>query len=218
MNSLYNFAVGPLAWAAFIILAVTAVWRLWSMYSLAKQKDASSVAYMSWKFSFRSIFNWLIPYKSLGWKANPVLTAVTFVFHICFVVLVIFVTPHQILLENAFGITYPTLPTKAADVLTLIVIACCCYFMYRRLTNATVRFVTRTNDWVTLGLVAAPFVTAILGSWSVGGEIMPLLHVLTAEALIVAIPFTRLAHILFALFTRAYIGSEFGGVRNCKDW
>ncbi|OBQ46116.1 TmcC family electron transfer complex membrane anchor subunit [Halodesulfovibrio spirochaetisodalis] len=218
MNSLYNFAVGPLAWAAFIILAVTAVWRLWSMYNLAKQKDASSVAYMSWQFSLRSIVNWLIPYNSLGWKTNPVLTAVTFIFHICFVVLVIFVTPHQILLENAFGITYPTLSSEAADVLTLITIACCCYFVYRRVTNVTVRYVTRSNDWISLGLVAAPLVTALLGSWGVGGEIMPLLHVLTAEALIVAIPFTRLAHILFALFTRAYIGSEFGGVRHCKDW
>ncbi|SIO40910.1 TmcC family electron transfer complex membrane anchor subunit [Halodesulfovibrio marinisediminis] len=218
MNSLYNFAVGPLAWAAFIILAVTAVWRLWSMYSLAKQKDASSVAYMNWKFSLRSIFNWFIPYRSLGWKTNPVLTAVTYVFHFCFVILVIFVTPHQILLENAFGITYPTLSPEAAQALTLIVIACCCYFAYRRVTNVTVRYVTRANDWITLGLVAAPFVTAILCSWSIGGEILPLLHILTAEALIVAIPFTRLAHILFALFTRAYIGSEFGGVRNCKDW
>ena len=218
MNSLYNFAVGPLAWAAFIILAVTAVWRLWSMSSLAKKKDASSVAYMNWKFSLRSIFAWLIPYGTLGWKTNPVLTAVTFTFHICFVVLVIFVTPHQILLENAFGITYPTLPSSVAEILTLIVIACCCYFVYRRVTNPTVRFVTRANDWWSLGLVAAPFITALLGRWGVGGEIMPVLHVLTAEALIVAIPFTRLAHILFALFTRAYMGSEFGGVRHCKDW
>ncbi|MCT4534108.1 TmcC family electron transfer complex membrane anchor subunit [Halodesulfovibrio sp.] len=218
MNSLYNFAVGPLAWAAFIILAVTAVWRLWSMYVLATQKDASSIAYMNWRFSLRSIFNWLIPYKSLGWKTNPILTAVTFVFHVSFVVLVIFVTPHQILLENTFGITYPTLSPQSAEVLTLIVIACCCYFAYRRLTNVTVRYVTRSNDWISLGLVAAPFITALLGSWGLGGEIMPVLHVLTALALIVAIPFTRLSHILFALFTRAYIGSEFGGVRHCKDW
>lgn len=218
MNSLYNFAVGPLAWAAFIFLAVTAVWRLWSMSSLAKKKDASSVAYMSWRFSLRSIFNWLVPYKSLGWKANPVLTAVTFVFHFSFVILAIFVTPHQILLENAFGITYPTLSPEAAEILTIIVIACCCYFVYRRVTNPTVRFVTRANDWWSLGLVAAPFVTALLGSWGIGGELMPLLHVLSAEVLIVAIPFTRLAHVIFALFTRAYIGSEFGGVRHCKDW
>ena len=218
MNSLYNLAVGPLAWAAFIFLAVTAVWRLWSMSSLAKKKDASSVAYMSWKFGLRSIFAWLIPYGTLGWKANPVLTAVTYIFHITFVVLVIFVTPHQILLENAFGITYPTLPSNVAHILTLVVIACCCYFAYRRVTHPTVRFVTRANDWWSLGFVAAPFITAFLAAFSIGGELMPLLHVLTAEALIIAIPFTRLAHILFALFTRAYTGSEFGGVRHCKDW
>jgi hypothetical protein len=41
---------------------------------------------------------------------------------------------------------------------------------------------------------------------------------LSAELLLVAIPFTRLSHMLLAPLTRAYIGSEFGMVRHVKDW
>ena len=32
------------------------------------------------------------------------------------------------------------------------------------------------------------------------------------------IPFTRIVHMLFYPFTRAYMGSEFGYVRSAKDW
>jgi hypothetical protein len=32
------------------------------------------------------------------------------------------------------------------------------------------------------------------------------------------IPFTRIAHMLYFPLTRAYMGSEFGYVRNAKDW
>ena len=48
--------------------------------------------------------------------------------------------------------------------------------------------------------------------------LMTTLHVLAGELLLALIPFTRLSHALFALFTRAYMGSEFGGVRHAKDW
>ena len=48
--------------------------------------------------------------------------------------------------------------------------------------------------------------------------ILSTLHVLSGEAVLVAIPFTRLSHALFIPFTRAYMGSEFGGVRQCRDW
>jgi nitrate reductase gamma subunit len=47
---------------------------------------------------------------------------------------------------------------------------------------------------------------------------MTTLHILAGEILIALIPFTRLSHALFVLFTRAYMGSEFGAVRNARDW
>ena len=43
-------------------------------------------------------------------------------------------------------------------------------------------------------------------------------HVLAGEIMLVAIPFTRLSHMLFSPLTRAYMGSEFGGIRHARDW
>jgi nitrate reductase gamma subunit len=44
------------------------------------------------------------------------------------------------------------------------------------------------------------------------------LHVLAGNILLAAMPFTRLSHMLFLAFTRAYMGSEFGKVRHARDW
>ncbi len=47
---------------------------------------------------------------------------------------------------------------------------------------------------------------------------MLILHIVTGASVLVAIPFTRLSHMLWFVFTRAYMGSEFGAVRNARDW
>ena len=48
--------------------------------------------------------------------------------------------------------------------------------------------------------------------------LMMCLHVLAGDIMLAAIPFTRLSHMLFSPFTRAYMGSEFGKVRHARDW
>jgi nitrate reductase gamma subunit len=219
MNTLYNFATGPLAWAAFVIFIGGSAYRIWSMIKLARQKEAAFISYMSLPHAMRSIFRWLTPFGTLGWKENPAITVATFLFHICLFALAIFTAGHEVLWDYAFGISFPSLPQGVSDVLTLIVIGACIYFAYRRLTNAQVSFVTTSKDWLALSIAAAPFITGFLASQQFGnGQIMTLLHVLSGEVMLVAIPFTRLSHALFQPLTRAYIASEFGAVRHVQDW
>jgi nitrate reductase gamma subunit len=82
-----------------------------------------------------------------------------------------------------------------------------------------VRYVTSASDYIILAIVAAPFITGFLAYYQwFGYQFFLNLHILTGEIMLVAIPFTRLSHMLFAPLTRAYMGSEFGGVRHAKDW
>ena len=53
---------------------------------------------------------------------------------------------------------------------------------------------------------------------SINVPVMVILHILSGEIMLAAIPFTRLAHMLWFFFSRAYMGSEFGAVRNARDW
>ncbi|XPV75684.1 MAG: TmcC family electron transfer complex membrane anchor subunit [Desulfovibrio sp.] len=218
MTQLYDILTGPVAWLAFGLFVFGGLFRIISMYSLAKKKETSCLHYMSFGFSFRSIFNWLIPFNALGWKANPALTVATFAFHICLIALAIFTLGHVALWEQFFGITLPALPDQVSDIMTMIALAACAYFVYRRLTNRVVKFVTTGKDWVTLILATLPFLTGFLAYHQVAYDLMIILHIASGLAMLALVPFTRLSHMLFALFTRAYIGSEFGGVRNTRDW
>ena len=77
----------------------------------------------------------------------------------------------------------------------------------------------RLNTGVNLLEYLSPFITGFLAyhQWF-GYQFFATLHMLAGEIMLVAIPFTRLSHMIFAPFTRAYMGSEFGGVRHARDW
>ena len=219
MQTLYTIATGPLLWGAFAVFIAGSVWRIGAMIALARKKEMSSVAYMSVGYSFRSIFRWLTPFATLGWKANPGMTLAAFAFHLSLLLLVLFTPGHTVMWDYNFGIGLWSLPEGLADGLTVAAVACCLFFFYRRVAVPAVRYVTTSHDWAVLVLVLLPFVSGILAKWQIGDSLfMSLVHVLSGEAVLVAIPFTRLSHALFSPFTRAYMGSEFGGVRHVPDW
>ena len=80
-------------------------------------------------------------------------------------------------------------------------------------------FASSASDYVILVLTVAPFATGLIAYFQwFDVRLFTLLHVLTGEAMLVAIPFTRISHMLLAPLTRGYMGSEFGGIRHARDW
>ena len=219
MHDLYNFATGPLAWAAFIVFIAGSLYRLINMLYLVNKKEKFIFTYMSFKYSFRSIFHWITPFATVNWKMHPVLTIVTFAFHICLIITPVFLLSHAILWDESWNISLWSLPDGVADIMTLIVVGSCIFFLVRRLVSPEVQYVTSASDYAILAIVAAPFITGFIAyhQW-VNYQFFMILHIISGEIMLVAIPFTRLSHMLFSPFTRAYMGSEFGGVRNAKDW
>ncbi|PIP35210.1 MAG: nitrate reductase [Desulfobacterales bacterium CG07_land_8_20_14_0_80_52_14] len=219
MNDIYQFVSGPLAWVAFILFIGGSLYRVIAMIAEVKKKEPFIFTYMSLKYSLRSILHWITPFATYNWRRKPVLTVVTFAFHICLFVSPIFLLAHVTLWDESWNIRWWTLPDGSADIMTLIVMASCVFFLVRRLTQREVQFVTFVSDYIILGIVAAPFITGFLAyhQWF-GYPILMILHVLAGEVMLVAIPFTRLSHMLFSPFTRAYMGSEFGVIRKSKDY
>lgn len=219
MHSIYAFVSGPLAWLAFIIFIGGCLYRLISLMVLVHRKEKFIYSYMSLKYSLRSIFRWSMPFATENMRRHPALTIVAFAFHICLLLTPLFLLAHITLVEESWNISWWTLPEGWAEMMTLIVILACGFFLMRRLVNPEVKYVTSASDYILLAIVAAPFITGILAYYQwFGYEIFLILHILSGEIMLVAIPFTRLSHMLFAPLTRAYMGSEFGGVRHAKDW
>lgn len=216
---LFDFVSGPLLWVAVVLFIAGSIYRIGNLFWLASRKESFIYSYLNLPAVLRSLAHWLVPFGTTSWRLHPVVTVVTFVFHICLVLLPIFLTAHVVMLNVAWGVGWPTLPAALADILTVVVVACCLFFLVRRMTQKEVLYLTTPSDYVLLAIVAAPFITGFVAyhQWA-GYNAWLILHILAGEVMLVAIPFTRLSHMLTALFTRSYIASEFGGVRKARDW
>ncbi|MEJ2040259.1 MAG: nitrate reductase [Desulfosarcinaceae bacterium] len=220
MYTIYAIVSGPLAWAAFILFFGGILFRLIQLLLDVQRTEKFIFSYMSLRYSLRSILHWIIPFATVNWRRHPVLTVATFVFHLCLLITPIFLLAHIVLIDEAWSLSWWSLPDAVADAMTFLVIVCCIFFFIRRLTQPEVQFVTYASDYLILAMAAAPFVTGILIYHQVadGAPWLTVLHMLSGEIMLAAIPLTRLNHMIFSVFTRAYMGSEFGGVRRARDW
>ncbi len=219
MHALYQFVCGPLAWFAFGLFLGGCLFRLIQLVNLARKKERPLFSYFSLRYSMRSLFHWAIPFGAVSMRKNPTMTVAAFAFHICLLLVPVFLLAHVVLWEEAWGIGWWTLPDGLADVMTAIVVAACAYFLVRRLRRPEVKYVTSVSDYVILAMVAAPFITGLYCSLHLPGyQTMVIVHILTGEIMLAAVPFTRLVHMIYAVLTRAYTGSEFGGIRHARDW
>jgi nitrate reductase gamma subunit len=219
MHVIYNIVSGPLVWVAFIIFIGGSLYRLISIAVLAKKKDYAVYEYWNNRYALRSVSHWITPYATVNMRQKPMMTFVTFVFHLCAILSPLFLYAHIDLVRESWGISWGYFADTTIDMMTILVIASCIFFMVRRWTQPEVRYLTSTSDIVLLILVAMPFIT---GFWAyhqwIGARVVTILHMLFGEILLAAIPFTRLSHMLFFYFTRGYIGSEFGAIRHARDW
>ncbi len=219
MHTLYNIVSGPLAWLAFIVFIGGSIYKILSMANMAKQKDSVIYEYWSASHAIRSIFHWIVPFASTNWRNNPIMTLVTFLFHISLIFVPVFLSAHVILWKEAFDISWWYLPDSVADIMTVIVILSCVFFLVRRQMRPDVKYLTSFSDYIILLIVAAPFITGFMAYHQFPGyNFIMILHIFSGEIMLAAIPFTRLSHMLFFVFTRGYMGSEFGAVRHANDW
>ena len=215
---MYGFVSGPLVWGAFILFVGGLAYQFIRMLRTAK-KDKVVYPYMSLKHGLRSLLHWLVPFASRNMRMRYETTIITFAFHTCLLLLPIFLTAHIVMFSFAWGPQWGTLSERTSDWLTVLVILAALFFLARRWMLPEVRFVTYWSDYLLLAVAVAPFVTGFVAhhQWF-NYETMVVIHMISGVVMLAAIPFTRLSHMLYFPFTRAYMGSEFGAVRNAKDW
>jgi nitrate reductase gamma subunit len=215
---MYEFSSGPLVWIAFIVLIGGSIYRIVSTIRTAK-KDKVVLPYMKWKYSLRSLAHWTVPFASRSMRMRPAFVTLSFLFHICLLLIPIFTVGHVMLWKQSWGVSWWTLPDSLSKVMTIIVIVAGIAFVMRRIADPTVRFVTSAGDFVLVVLVLAPFVTGLMAYYQLFTyEIIIIVHMWTGAIWLAMIPFTRIAHMLYFPLTRAYMGCEFGYVRNSRDW
>jgi len=186
---------------------------------LLARKDKVFYAYLNPKYGLRSILHWVVPYGSVNMRMRPVFTFLSFLFHVCLLVTPAFLIGHIVLWNQSWGVHWWSLPGGLANAMTAIVVFTGILFALRRLVDPVVRYVTSAADFLILAVVLAPFVTGLLAYYQAFDyRTLITLHMFTGALWLMAIPLTRLIHMLLFPLTRAYMGSESGFVRNSRDW
>ena len=215
---MYDFSRGPLVWIAFFVLVAGCIYRIVSTITLAR-KDKVILPYIRAKYALRSLAHWSVPFATRNMRLRPVFVVLSFLFHICLLLTPILAVGHVTLWRDSWGVSWWTLPDSLSKVMSLIVILGGLAFVLRRLANPTVRYVSSAGDFVLVVLVLAPFVTGLMAYYQFFNyNAVIIIHMWSGAIWMAMIPFTRIAHMLYFPLTRSYMGSEFGFVRNARDW
>jgi len=216
--SLYNLVRGLLVWIAFLVFIGMSVYKIRRLYLMAKNEKVVLPGIRG-EAARKSILHWILPFGSRNWRMRWPVTVTTFVFHIGLVFTPIFLLSHNFLWYESWGISWWSLPEKVADIITLLVIVTSIIFFMRRIFAPEVRFVTSGDDLLILAISFFPFLTGFLAyhEWLLPYKAMVILHMLFGEAMLIAIPFTRLGHMFYFFMTRAFMGSQAAGWGG-KDW
>lgn len=212
---MYQFLTGPLLWLSFLIFFIGLIVRVvWYVRGLSWQMDrvpyTKHVSY-GVKGALRSIFFWLLPFGTRRWKTRPAMTILFFVFHIGIVITPIFLLAHNIILRERWGISWATLPGPVADALTIGVLVSALFLVLRRVAFSEVRILTSAYDYLLLAITVAPFFTGFLASLKVAGYLFWLYaHIISAEIMLIAIPLTKLSHIVLFFMSRGQLGMDYG--------
>jgi nitrate reductase gamma subunit len=133
------------------------------------------------------------------------------VMHIGLILTPIFLLGHNILFEERWGVSLPSLPEGATDVLTIGVIAAALLLLLRRMALPEVRIITTAYDVLLLAIAVAPFVSGLIAHYAQdNGQVWTIVHVLCGEIFLVAIPLTKLSHFVLFFATRAQLGMDYG--------
>lgn len=224
---MYEFVTGPLAWLTFVIFFVGIIYRvIWYFKGLHWQMDR--VAYRphmkhGLKGAARSIIFWMFPFGSAGWRSKPILTILFFVFHIGLVFTPIFLQAHNVLLQERWGFSLWTISDCTADALTVMMLIAAVLLVLRRIGIPEVRIITSAYDYLLLAISTAPFITGFIAYHQYGNhEFWLILHIICGEIMLIAIPFTKLSHVVLFFCTRAQLGMDFGikrgGMKNNFSW
>jgi nitrate reductase gamma subunit len=212
---MYDFLTGFMFWLAISVCLIGMLVRI-VLYFRGLNWQLDRVAYKAYpsagfKGAFISIYKWLLPFGTRGWRKQPFMTILFFGFHIGAILLPLFLIAHNLFLKEVAGFSLFSLNQHIADILTWVTIICGLLIILRRIALPEVRILTTNYDYLILFISLAPFVTGLIARYELGNYSFWLtLHIFFGEILLIAIPFTKLSHIVMFFASRAQIGMDFG--------
>lgn len=202
---------GPALQAATVIFLLGVLVRIIEILMLGRKKDLAEARGSGFMGGLRTVLTRSVP-DSGTFRRSTFNVVAGYVFHIGFLVVLLFFVPHILVFRDTFGIGWGALPTPVIDALTVVTIIALLAILVHRIMSPVMRFLSRFQDYLVWLVTFLPMVTGYMAFHRIALEPTMLLaiHILSVELLMVVFPFTKLMHAFTFLMARYYNGSISG--------
>ncbi|MGA2614008.1 MAG: hypothetical protein ABSG38_11215 [Spirochaetia bacterium] len=212
---LYDFAQGPALRFCLLAAALGILYRIWQFGRLTRT--------MRGRYSPQPRQRVFVPARrsprQRGSIPHPVMRTASLAFHVLLFLVPLLLPAHNMILHRSLHVSLPAIPAPLADRLTAVLVVLGAFFLARRIAVPRVRVLSTAYDYLVLLLVLAPFVTGLMAYHHVSSSRwLMIAHVASGDALLGAIPFTKLGHMPFLVFSRFFVSGEYSWKPGRRAW
>lgn len=195
-----NLAIG--------IFALGTVWRLVEIYALGRKRDLAAPRRVPSASGMHTVFRRSLTSpriygrSALGYIAG-------YIFHIGLAIVVLLFAQHIKLIHELTGLSWPGLPSQFIDAAAVVTLATMILVLVERINHPVKRFLSTFQDYAAWALTFLPVLTGFLATKHLllPYTTMLALHILSAELLLIFLPFTKLIHVFTLWGSRWYNGN-----------
>jgi formate hydrogenlyase subunit 6/NADH:ubiquinone oxidoreductase subunit I len=188
-----SFVEGPLLWIVSSVFITGVLARVGIFFSIILKGNNDK--HPRWRHILATLGRSLLPFHNAVNK-KPIYATLRYIFHICLIVVPIWLSGHIILWEESrFGWTWTALPDVWADWMTLLLLFLTAYFLIRRIVFADIRLNSSKSDYLLIAITALPFMTGYLLTHGnldhipFLGDNVRTIHALSGEAMLIVAVF-----------------------------
>lgn len=192
------------------------VYRMLHLVLLGRKKSLAVPRGTEWGPGLRTIWRRSFFHPDLSARGKFTLIA-GYTFHIGFLLTLFFLSQHIDLFRALLGFGWPALPRGIIDIAAILSIAALIAILIHRFMDPVKRLLSDYQDYLTWALTFFPLLTgfALLHGFGFNYTDLLIVHILSIELLLIAIPFTKLAH-MFSLFISRWYNGAFAGFKGVK--
>ena len=187
------FVEGPLLRVVFLIVFAGIITRICFFLYVAIKADKNTDYKLTHLLSI--LGRAFVPFHSAITK-QPIYAILRYIFHICLIVVPIWLSGHVALWEESrFEWGWTALPDVWADWMTVLFLALATYFLIRRLILPDIRLSSTASDYLLIIITGLPFMTGYflmhgsLDAIPFLGDNMRIIHVLSGETMLLCAVF-----------------------------
>lgn len=202
---------GPGMQIALAVFLVGIVYRLLANYLIGRKETLADPKGGEWRHGLNTVWRRSLLHSDLTTRGYFTLVS-GYIFHLAFLITLLFFAQHIEMFKSLLGFGWPALPPLVITITAVLGIASLIAVLVHRLTDPVKRLLSDFQDYLTWFLTFFPLVTGFLLTTQSSLPYKGLLatHILSFELLLVAIPFTKLSHILTLVIARWYNGAIAG--------